>query len=85
MPLCARPSFFQIPRTLFRRRGATLVELAIVLAVVGILMGGMLIPMRALEERRQLREETRRMERVRDAIVGYALRHRIAPHKFKRN
>ena len=51
-------------------------ELAIVMVVVGILMGGALIPMRALEERRQLREEMRRMEIVRDAIVGYALRHR---------
>ena len=51
-------------------------ELAIVLVVVGILMGGALIPMRALEERRQLREEMRQMERVRDAIVGYAFRHR---------
>ena len=39
-------------------------------------MGGALIPMRALEERRQLREEMQRMERVRDAIVGYAFRHR---------
>ena len=46
------------------------------LAVVGVLMGGALIPMRALEERRQLQEEMRRMERVRDAIVGYAFRHR---------
>ena len=51
-------------------------ELAIVLVVVGILMGGALIPMRALEERRQLGEEMRQMERVRDAIVGYAFRHR---------
>ena len=58
------------------RRGFTLVELAIALTVVGILMGGALIPMRALEERRQLREETRRMESARDAVVGYALRHR---------
>ena len=51
-------------------------ELAIVLAVVGIMLGGALIPKRALEERRQLREEMRQMERVRDAIVGYAFRHR---------
>ena len=83
MPHFARLFFFQSPRTGLRRRGATLVELAIVLVVVGILMGGALIPMRALEERRQLREETRQMERVRDAIVGYAFRHRTRARTVK--
>ena len=73
----------QFLRTRLRRRGATLVELAIVLVVVGILMGGALIPMRTLEERRQLREETRRMESVRDAIVGYAFRHRTKARVIK--
>ena len=58
-------------------------ELAIVMVVVGILMGGALIPMRALEERRQLREEMRRMEKVRDAIIGYALRHRTQERIIK--
>ena len=58
-------------------------ELAIVMVVVGILMGGALIPMRTLEERRQLREETRRMEKVHDAIVGYALRHRTKARVIK--
>ena len=76
MPHFARLFLFQSLRARIRRRGATLVELAIVLVVGGILMGGALIPMRALEERRQLREEMRQMERVRDAIVGYAFRHR---------
>ena len=76
MPRFARIFLFQSLRARICRRGATLVELAIVLVVVGILMGGALIPMRALEERRQLREEMRQMERVRNAIVGYAFRHR---------
>ena len=83
MPHFARLFLFQFLRARIRRRGATLVELAIVLVVVGILMGGTLIPMRALEERRQLREETRRMESVRDAIIGYALRHRTRERTVK--
>ena len=53
------------------------------MAVIGILMGGALIPMRALEERRQLREEMRRMEKARDAVVGYALRHRTRERIIK--
>ena len=64
-------------------RGATLIELAIALAVVGILMGGALVPLRALEERRQLEAEMRRLEATRDAIVGYALRHRTRERVVK--
>ena len=59
-----------------RQRGFTLVELAIALAVVGLVLGATLIPLRALDEVRQLRDEQRQMEAVRDAVVGYALRHR---------
>ena len=60
----------------FGQRGFTLVELAIALAVVGLLLGASLIPLRALDEARQLQDERRRLEVVRDAIVGYAQRHR---------
>lgn len=58
------------------QRGFTLVELAIVMAVVGLLMAAALYPLRALEETRQREEESLRMESLRHAIVGYALRHR---------
>ena len=60
----------------FRQRGFTLVELAIALAVVGLVLGATLIPLRALDEIRRVKDEQRRLEVVRDAIVGYALRHR---------
>ena len=59
-----------------RQRGFTLIELAIALTVVGLVLGASIIPLRMLEETRQLQDERRRMETVRDAIVGYALRHR---------
>ena len=58
-----------------RQRGFTLVELAIALAVVGLVLGASLIPLRMLDEVRQVQDEQRRMEVVRDAVVGYALRH----------
>ena len=59
-----------------RQRGFTLIELAIAIAVVGLVLGASLIPLRALNEARQLQDENRRLETVRDAIAGYALRHR---------
>ena len=58
------------------QRGFTLIELAIVMAVVGLVLGASLAPLRALDESRQAREESRRMETVRAAVVGYALRNK---------
>ena len=66
-----------------RLRGATLVEMAIVMAVVGLLLWASLSTMRALEERRQLEAEMNRLETVRDAIVGYALRHRTRAREIR--
>ena len=56
-----------------RPRGFTLLELAVVLAVLGLLLGMSLTPARMLEERRQLRQETQLLQTAHDAVVGYAL------------
>ena len=66
-----------------RQRGFTLIELAIALAVVGLLLAASLIPLRALDEIRQLEDEKRRLEVIRDAVVGYALRHRTRARTIK--
>ena len=58
------------------RRGATLVEMAIVLAVVGIMLGGAVMPFRVLNETRQREAEQARLQRAVDAVAGYAIRHR---------
>ena len=58
------------------RRGATLVEMAIVLAVVGIMLGGAVVPFRVLDETRQREAEQARLQRAVDAVAGYAIRHR---------
>ena len=68
----ARPPRF--PKN--KRRGFTLVEIAIAMMVIGVLLGATVATMRALEERRQFKNEIRRMETIRDAVIGYALRNR---------
>ncbi len=58
-----------------RRRlaGFTLVELAIVVAVVGFLLGAFLVPLRAQIEATRVRETERTLGEIRDALIGYAM------------
>ena len=60
----------------FGVRGLTLIEMAIALVVIGLVLGAAIIPLRTLEQDRRYDEETRRMEMLRDAVVGYAARNR---------
>ena len=72
IPALTRPPRF--PKN--KRRGFTLIEIAIAMVVIGVLLGATTVTMRALEERRQFKNENSRMERIRDAIIGYAIRNR---------
>ena len=72
IPALARPLRF--PKN--KRRGFTLIEIAIAMVVIGVLLGAMVPTMRALEERRQFKNEISRMGTIRDAIIGYAIRNR---------
>ena len=66
-----------------RRRGFTLIEIALAMVVVGTLLGASALTARHLEEKRQLQGEMQRLERVRDAIVGYAIRNRTRDRVLK--
>lgn len=57
-------------------RGFTLIELAIVLFVVSLLLGGMLTPLGRHIAERQSAETRRALEEARTALVGYALARR---------
>ena len=58
------------------QRGFSLIELAIVLVIVTILIGGLAVPLSAQIEARRVAETNRILEEARDAIVGYAMSHK---------
>lgn len=53
--------------------GFTLVEMAIVLMIVGLLLGGMLVPLSAQMEQRNNSETQKALSEIKEAIIGYAL------------
>ena len=56
-----------------RSRGFTLIELAIVLVVITILIGGLAMPLSAQIQARRIAETKKLMEEAREAIIGYAM------------
>lgn len=59
--------------TYFRYRGFTLVEMAVVLTIVGVLLAG-LLPTLSSQVEQQRRSETRKqMEEIKEALIGYAV------------
>ena len=56
-----------------RQTGFTLVELAIVLFIVSLLLGGMLLPLSAQQDVRQRQETEKTLNDIRDALIGFAV------------
>ncbi len=55
------------------QRGFTLLELAIVIAVIGLLLGGILLPLASQIELRRINDVHDQLEYVKDALIGYAI------------
>lgn len=55
------------------QNGFTLIEMAIVLMIVGVLLGGMLVPLSAQMEQRNRSDTQKAMSDIKEAIIGYAL------------
>lgn len=66
-------------RNHLRQSGFTLVEIAIVLLIVGLMIGGLVAPLSSQLEQRRLNETTRNMEEAREALMGFALRNGYLP------
>ena len=56
--------------------GFTLIEMAIVLVIVTILIGGLAVPLSAQIQARRIAETRSILEDARDALFGYAMSHR---------
>ena len=56
-----------------RHGGFTLVELAVVIAILGLVLGTLLAPLRAQIDAARIREAERMLGEIREALIGYAI------------
>lgn len=54
-------------------KGFTLIELAMVLFIVSLLLGGLLVPLATQLEGRQRNEARQQLERIEEALIGFAI------------
>lgn len=53
--------------------GFTLIELAVVLFILGLLLGGLLIPLGAQLEQQRIKDTRRALDDIREAILGFTM------------
>ena len=59
--------------------GFTLVELAVVLVILGFLVGGLLVPLATQVEQRNRRETEQQLEEIRQALLGFVVAYGYLP------
>jgi len=60
------------PQRLPQSQGFTLTELAIVIVIVALLVGGMLVPLSAQREVQNVVDTQKQLAEIRDALIGFA-------------
>jgi prepilin-type N-terminal cleavage/methylation domain-containing protein len=55
-----------------KKNGFTIVEMAIVLLIVGLLLGGLMMPLTAQIRERRIIETQKSLDEIREALIGYA-------------
>ena len=58
-----------------RAPGFSLIEMAFVLIIVTLLLGGLLVPFATQVEQKRIAETNKAMEEIKEALLGYALSH----------
>ena len=56
-----------------KNAGFTLTELAIVMVIMALLIGGMMLPLSAQQDIRNNAETTRQLDEIREALLGFAI------------
>ena len=56
-------------------RGFSLIEMAFVLVIITLLLGGLLVPFATQVEQRRIAETNKALEEIKEALIGYALSH----------
>ena len=56
-----------------QNRGFSLIEMAFVLVIITLLLGGLLVPFATQVEQRRIAETQKAMEEIKEALVGFAL------------
>ena len=54
-------------------RGFTLVEMAVVLVIVGLMLGGLLLPLSAQMDQQRLSETRKSLAEIQEALIGFAI------------
>lgn len=67
--------YLRVPRL----SGFSLIELAIVIFVIALLLGGLLIPLSTQVEQRKISETQKALEEIRQALLGFALAYSYLP------
>ena len=60
-------------RKRIRNHGFTLIELAIVLVIVGLVLGGLLLPLAQKVQSRRLNEAEAQLREIKESLFGYAI------------
>ncbi len=69
----------QIPGQTRHQRGFSLLELAIVILVMGLLLGGLVMPLAARVDQQRFTATTAQLNEIRAALAGYALANDALP------
>jgi prepilin-type N-terminal cleavage/methylation domain-containing protein len=62
-----------------KQAGFTLIEMAIVLIILTLVVGGALVPLGAQIDQRKRAETQKTLDEIREALMGYALSHGVLP------